>query len=216
MQAVRETIGLVLVANGDVLDAVFHNVCGGTTAGAEEVWDSKRIAGLTPVLDNGRGNSAPDLSSDRAATAFIEKASPSLCCNPSQPGYPNYAKKYFRWQKTLSFDQISRITGVGAVNSVQVTERMHSGRVRKLQVSGSRGTKTYVKELPIRNAFDLWSGFFVVTMGNGGVTFTGAGNGHGVGLCQMGARSLAANGADYKQILKHYFPEASIQRIYRP
>lgn len=216
VQAVNETLGLALIANGNVLDAVFHNVCGGTTAGAEEVWDSDPVEGLVPVLDNGHGRSAPNLSNDRDAASFINSADSSLCCHPSNPTYPNYAKKYFRWEKNMSAEQVARIAGVGSLRDIRVIQRMPSGRVRKLQVTGTRGAKVFEKEFPIRNAFDLWSGFFVVDMNSNGVTFRGAGNGHGVGLCQMGARSMAARGAKYTQILKNYFPQASIQRIYKP
>ena len=215
-QAVDETLGLALVVDNNVLDAVFHNVCGGTTAGSEEVWDGGAVPGLVPVLDDGRGRSAPDLSSDRAAAAFIASASPSLCCHPDNPGYPNYAKKYFRWEKTMTLDQVGRACGIGSARDVRVVKRTPSGRVRTLEISGSRGTKTIEKELPIRNTFDLWSGFFVVEVSGNSVTFRGAGNGHGVGLCQMGARAMAAKGAKFTQILQNYYPQASIKRIYRP
>lgn len=214
--AVDQTNGLVLITEGNVLDAVFHNVCGGTTAGAEEVWDSKPVPGLVPIIDDGRGRSAPDLSSDRAAAAFIANNSSKLCCHPDNPGYPNYAKKYFRWEKSLSLDAIGRASGVGTARDVRVVQRTASGRVRKLEIVGARGSKIIEKELPIRNALGLWSGFFVVNVSGGQATFRGAGNGHGVGLCQMGARTMAASGAKYNNILANYYPKATIKRIYKP
>jgi len=221
IRACDDTNGVVLLAAGDVLNGVYHNVCGGTTSSAEEVWDSEPLPGLRPVFDTARGG-RPDLSTDAAASAFIMRPPAGIFCDDDNPGVANYAKKYFRWSKSFDASQLSRITGISGVRSVEVVDRRASGRVRKLRITGSGASKTIEKELPIRNMFDLWSGLFVVEQeyGAGGalskVTFHGAGNGHGVGLCQHGAREAARRGATYLQLLKHYYPEATIQRIYRP
>ena len=86
---------------------------------------------------------------------------------------------------------------------------------------GTNGSKTFEKELNIRNVFDLWSGLFVLDVQRSGnqitsVTFKGAGNGHGVGLCQHGAREIARRSGTFDQILGHYYPGAALQKIYRP
>jgi SpoIID/LytB domain protein len=219
-RACDETLGFVLVAEGDVVNAVYHNVCGGVTAAAEDVWDGGPVAGLTPVFDTVEGGS-PNLQSEAAADAFIESGCPKCFCNPNSPGYANYAKKYFRWSKTLDAEAAGRAAGVGTLTGIEVTERRPSGRVRKLHVTGTAGNKTIEKELPIRNMFDLWSGLFVLKVdGVGGqirsVTFVGAGNGHGVGLCQHGAREIARRGGRFDQILGHYYPTATLRKVYRP
>jgi SpoIID/LytB domain protein len=219
-RACDETLGYVLVAGDDVLNAVYHNVCGGVTAGAEEVWDSDPIPGLTPVFDNQKGG-VVDLSSEAAVRRFIEEPGTDYFCYPGNPEYASYAKKYFRWSKTLSASEIASATGVGTLTDIQVTQRMRSGRIRKLTVTGTGGSKTLDKELNIRHAFDLWSGLFVMDIDRSGtgitsVTFKGAGNGHGVGLCQHGAREIARRGGTFDQILGHYYPGAKLRKIYRP
>jgi len=219
-KACDDTLGYVLVAGGDVLNAVYHNVCGGVTAGAEEVWDSKPIAGLSPVFDKQRGG-VVDLSSDAAVAEFINDPGTDMFCFPGNPNYANYAKKYFRWSKTLSGSEAGKMAGVGTITDIVVTQRMRSGRVRKLTVRGTNGSKTFEKELNIRNVFGLWSGLFVLDVQRSGnqissVTFKGAGNGHGVGLCQHGAREIARRSGTFDQILGHYYPGAALQKIYRP
>jgi SpoIID/LytB domain protein len=220
-QACDETLGIVLLANGDVMDAVYHNVCGGVTAGAEDVWASPPQPGLVPVFDMS-GNASPNLSSDDAVERFLANRTGSVFCDSSNPQYANYAKKYYRWSKTISGQQLGKIARVGQVVDVRVTERKRSGRVWKLKITGSSGSKTIEKELPIRNALDLWSGLFVVHVARNpdgtvqSATFNGAGNGHGVGLCQHGAREMSRRGASFVQILNHYFRGTDVQKIYRP
>jgi stage II sporulation protein D len=217
-RACDETLGIVLLANGDVMDAVYSNVCGGVTAGAEDVWASPPQPGLIPVFDMA-GNSAPNLGSDGAVERFLANRSGSTFCDSSNPQYANYAKKYYRWSKTISGQQLAKVARVGQVLDVRVTERKRSGRVWKLTISGTGGSKTIEKELPIRNALDLWSGLFVVRVVKNpdgtvqSATFNGAGNGHGVGLCQHGAREMSRRGASFVQILNHYFRGTEVQKI---
>jgi SpoIID/LytB domain protein len=219
--AVDATLGMVLVAAGEVLDAVYHNVCGGITAPAEDVWDSRPKVALETVLDTDRPRVPPDLSTDSALLRFLESGGSDSFCYPDSAGYPAYAKKYFRWEKTLSAEQLARACGVGPVTDIRVIERRPSGRVRKLEVTGTGGRRIIEKELPIRQMFDLWSGLFVLrTSKSAGrvvsATFVGGGNGHGVGLCQQGARVMAARGFKAEAILSHYYRSAQIRRIYRP
>lgn len=219
-RACDETLGVVLLADGDVMDGVYSNMCGGVTAGAEDVWDSDPMPGLVPVYDDPQ-QARPNLGTDEAMAAFLQHPHANTFCDCANRGCANYAKKYYRWSKTIDAAALSRASGVGKVKDIRVTERRTSGRVRKLTFYGDGGSKTIEKELPIRHALDLWSGLFVVTTEKAGgyvrsATFTGAGNGHGVGLCQHGAREMALRGATYQQILAHYYRGAAIQKIYRP
>ncbi len=219
-QACDATLGYVLVAQEDVVNAVYHNVCGGVTAGAEDVWDSEPLPGIIPVFDTLKGGT-PDLSSEAAVALFIQDSGADSFCYSGNPGYANYAKKYFRWSKTISATEAGRMAGVGTLTDIKVTERRPSGRVRKLTVVGTAGTKTIERELPIRNVFDLWSGLFVLQLDQAAgplssITFLGAGNGHGVGLCQHGAREIARRGGTYDQILGQYYRGAKLRRVYRP
>ena len=219
-QACDATLGYVLVAQDDVVNAVYHNVCGGATAAAEDVWDGDPEPGLRPVFDTLRGGS-PNLQSEAAAGAFLEAEGRDCFCYPGNPGYAEYAKKYFRWTRTLDAGAAGRAAGVGTLTDIRVIERRPSGRVRRLQVVGTSGQKVIEKELPIRRMFDLWSGLFVIKVENAGgrlnsVTFIGGGNGHGVGLCQHGAREIARRGGTFDQILGHYYPGATLRKVYRP
>lgn len=220
-EACDATLGYVLVANEDVVNAVYHNVCGGATAAAEDVWDGGPVAGISASFDTSQGG-RPNLQTRAAAAAFIESDGRNCFCYPGNPDYAQYAKKYFRWKKTLSVQEAGRAAGVGTLTDIAVVERRPSGRVRKLRVTGTAGSKIMEKELPIRRAFDLWSGLFILQSNRGsdgrlqGITFVGAGNGHGVGLCQHGAREIARRGGTFDQILGHYYPEAGLRKVYRP
>jgi SpoIID/LytB domain protein len=219
--AVDATFGMVLVANGEVLNAVYHNVCGGLTAPPEDVWDSRPIAGLESVLDTDRPKVVPDLSSDSALLRFLESDSSGFFCHPGGEGYPAYARKYFRWEKTMTAAELARACGVGVVTDIRVIERRPSGRVRRLEIVGTQGRRIIEKELPIRQTLGLWSGMFVLRTNRSSgriesVTFTGGGNGHGVGLCQQGARVMAARGHSAADILRHYYPGAQVRQVYRP
>ena len=114
------------------------------------------------------------------------------------------------------------IAGYSRIRDVAVVERRPSGRVWVLRITGDGGAKDLKKELPIRRALDLWSGLFYVDVTRSpegaveSATFTGGGNGHGVGLCQMGARTMAARGLGFDRILSHYYPDAKVVRVYRP
>lgn len=219
-QACDATLGFVLTAGDDIVNAVYHNVCGGVTAGAEDVWDSKPLPGLVPIFDSLRSE-VVNLSSEDAVRAVIQSDGTDYFCFSGNPKYANYAKKYFRWTKRIEAAQVARLAGVGTLTDIQVSERRPSGRVRKITVTGTSGSKTYEKELNIRKVFDLWSGLFVLDLEKSGgrisaVTFVGAGNGHGVGLCQHGAREIARRGGTFDQILAHYYRGAKLRRIYRP
>ena len=217
-RAVTETRGTVLVSGSEVIDAVYHDVCGGVTANVEDVWDAEPSAWLVSVYDSAQPV-RPALRDEGALARFLESPASGTFCDSSQPGYPSYARKYYRWTKTLSAAEIAKAGGVGRVTDVVVRERCASGRVRKLQITGERGSRIIEKELPIRNALDLWSGLFVIRQEMRGqyvdrVTFVGAGHGHGVGMCQMGARTMAARGFSCPAILAHYYNGAKPRRIY--
>ncbi len=219
MEAVEATRGLVLVAGGQVLDAVFHNVCGGITAGAEDVWDSEPIAGLQPVWDVAQPSRLPGFGREEELRRFLEIPPTSCFCNPQNGRIPSYAQKYFRWRHELNQGELKRRLGAEALD-IKVIERRASGRVRKLFIETTSGSRVVEKELPIRKLFDLPSGLFVVDLVRKGaklekVVFSGGGSGHGVGLCQMGAWSMAEKGYAYSDILNHYYPRARLMQLYR-
>ncbi|MCX7626191.1 MAG: SpoIID/LytB domain-containing protein [Candidatus Sumerlaeaceae bacterium] len=218
-QAAYDTKGEVLVAEGGILDAVFHTMCGGITAGAEDVWDSPPVAGLEPVWDGLARNDAPSFRSEEEMESFLSHPPAACFCDPSNALFPAYARKYYRWTKSFTATDLQRLFGTN-VQDVKVVERRPSGRVRRVAVLTATGVKIIEKELPIRKQFDLPSGLFVVRVATKSgvvesVEFFGAGSGHGVGLCQMGAWSMAEKGFHYDAILRHYYPRAQLARLYR-
>lgn len=218
-KACYETRGIVLTAGGKILDAVFHNMCGGITACAEDVWDSPHIAGLDSVWDGLRAHAAPMFRSEEEVSDFLASPPQGIFCCPEENTLPSYARKYFRWTRRLDNAELIRRCGA-PLRDIRILERRPSGRVRKLALVTAAGTRVIEKELPIRRLFDLPSGFFILRVERDGavirsVEFRGAGSGHGVGLCQMGAWSMASKGFGFQAILEHYYPNARLSQIYR-
>ena len=137
--------------------------------------------------------------------------------------YDQETTNFYRWK--VDFDKIEmgelvkRRIGVdfGTIQELLPIERGTSGRLTRLKVVGTKQTLILGKELLIRKAFSeshLYSSAFVIDKTEKGFTFTGAGWGHGVGLCQIGAAVMAHKGYAYKAILNHYFPSATIEKQY--
>jgi stage II sporulation protein D len=187
--AVQETRGQVLTHNGQIINAVFHSSSGGHTANVEDVW-------VTPL--------------------------------PYLRGVPDYdqdGNNRFRWTETFNSDQMrARITDIGNILSF-VPERMTDhGRVITMRVVGDAGEKRLSGD-EIRRALGLNSTLFNVQIQGGQIAstdgavppnqfvFNGGGYGHGVGMSQYGARGLAVQGSDYRQILSHYYQGTTLARI---
>ncbi len=223
-KAVDGTRGELLVWNGEPVDAVYGHSCGGLMASSNDIWDGQYEGFSERRLDRLTREKAPDLSTDAAASLWLAKASNSLC-NPAQAGFPNYSRDSFYWTKTYTGEQFSKMMnasyGVGTVRDVVVERRVPSGRVRKLRIIGSKKSVLITRELEIRGGMgDLYSTFFVVDKQadqQGSLTYVrirGAGFGHGVGLCQMGAYMMGLKGYNYRQILAQYFRDVRIRRMY--
>src|SRR5690606_15507872 len=133
------------------------------------------------------------------------------------PAYCSADGEGYRWKKRVSMADLSRVAnrdyGVGTVRTIELGERGPSGRLKSIRITGTAKTAEVRKELPIRRVFGgLPSAAFVLTPVEGAYIVTGAGRGHGVGMCQHGARGMAAAGMGYTQILKHYFTGARVER----
>lgn len=108
---------------------------------------------------------------------------------------------------------------VGTVQRIELGERGVSGRLKWVRIHGDKGTATIKKELPIRQLFGtLPSAMFIIDEGKGangqnGFTFIGGGRGHGVGLCQYGARGMAEAGHRYGAILRHYYAGSTVVKV---
>lgn len=224
--AVDATRGEVLVWHGEPADTVYSHCCGGVVASAEDMWDGPNERYEPRLLDRLLDTACPDLTNFGNARKWTAVAAVDALCNPNQEGYPEYAKKYFKWQKRFSGSEVSRWArdayGTGDVLDILVTRRTPSGRVRELKVVGERKTVTIKREVALRQAFGgLYSNFFTFVKEHDGagklarIIIDGAGYGHGVGMCQMGAFMMAKKGYNYRQILAHYYESVRIRRLYR-
>lgn len=237
-QAVAETHGMLLMNDGKICDARFSKSCGGISETFENVWEPEIHPYLQSIVDNqalSEGFEA-DLTREDAAQKWIRSA-PEAFCNTTNKDvlsqvlndYDQETKDFYRWKLTYQqaalAELIARKSGrdFGAILDLVPVERGLSGRLKKLKIVGSKLTLTIGKELEIRKTLSeshLYSSAFVVDKQNivdgipGEFILTGAGWGHGVGLCQIGAAMMGAKGYKYDEILLHYFRGASISKEY--
>jgi len=220
-KAVDDTRGRMLFAGGGLVDSVYGANCGGhSESGA--VWQGSGHDYLKGVPDapEGIGVFADGERSDEKVRAFIVSPPKGLYC-----GATKYGKDSFRWRKVVGADEIrsgiKEQTGTdpGEVRSMRSVERGVSGRILRLEVKGDKATVLLSPELRIRKALGgLRSSLFVVDEaaegGGRGFAFTGAGFGHGVGMCQVGAIGMAQAGIAFEEILRHYYPGSDLLQIY--
>jgi SpoIID/LytB domain protein len=240
-QAVREVIeetwGEVLTYDGKICDARFSKCCGGVFEEFPYCWEDKDMPYLRKQLDNKSGVPIPDLTIEENAREWIY-SSPEAFCNTTDRRilsqvlntYDQETLNFFRWKEKYSQKELSDLiksrSGVdyGEILDLIPIARGTSGRLWKLKIVGSKRSRTIGKELEIRRTLSpshLYSSAFVVekegvTASGAPVSFTliGAGWGHGVGLCQIGAAVMGDLGYDYREILLHYFNGSSVDKQY--
>ena len=234
-RAVRETCDIVLMYDGQVCDARFSKCCGGVTERFSACWEDMDYDYLQAFRDVEGNVPLPDLTTEEGARAWIESTPPSYCSTDDSKvlsqilnGYDRETNDFYRWRVEYSQEElselVSRRSGVdfGKVEDLQPLERGASGRIIRLRVVGSRCTKVVGKELEIRRWLSeshLYSSAFVVDKiaDRGSLRFVlkGAGWGHGVGLCQIGAAMMGEKGFSHEAILRHYYPGASLEKVCR-
>lgn len=235
-EAVMSTYGQVLTYEEEICDARFSKCCGGISENFENVWEPIVHPYLTTVADQPAGHSPlPDLTREEEARKWI-LSSPEAFCNTNDQqilsemlnAYDLETRDFFRWRISYTDTEISALilkkTGIdfGRVTDLIPLQRGNSGRIIRLQITGTRRTMVLGKELVIRKALSpshLYSSAFIVDkeQQQDSVVFTlhGAGWGHGVGLCQIGAAVMAQRGYDYQSILRHYFPQTHLSELYK-
>lgn len=236
-QAIKATWGQVLMYDGKLCDARFSKSCGGVLEEFENCWEPTHYPYLEARRDSDNESDFPDLTCEDNAAEWI-LSSPQAYCNTSDPAilsqvlndYDQETKDFYRWKVEYTQEQIAdlvrRRTGddYGRIKDLQPVARGTSGRLYKLKIVGEKLIKTIGKELAIRYALSesaLYSSAFVVEKHDvaadgypGKFVLRGAGWGHGVGLCQIGAAVMGAKGFGYKEILLHYFINANIIKQY--
>lgn len=227
-RAVRETHNMVLKYDGEVCDARFSKCCGGVTERFSACWEDEDYGYLKAVRDCEGVEVVPDLTTENGAREWIESVPPSYCSTADKEvlsqilnGYDQETNDFYRWRVEYSQEELSllvaRRSGIdfGEIEDLQPVERAASGRIVRLRIVGRKRTVIVGKELEIRRWLSeshLYSSAFVVDKveeeGNVCFVLKGAGWGHGVGLCQIGAAMMGERGCSFRQILEHYYPGA--------
>ncbi len=231
-RAVEETKGLVLWQDDTICDAVYSAVCGGHGENNDKAWGGEPKTYLQGQFDGSQQlERYGSLSNEENINAWIDD-SPNAYCNTIADLFPealDYTKKYFRWEVQYAQEELIEILKNkidwqgGEILDLIPLERGTSGRIIRLQILGTKEQRIIDRELAIRQALSLnalWSSCFYVTKNEivNGIpnrfTITGAGFGHGVGMCQTGAAVMALHGNRYETILKHYYQDIQIKQLY--
>lgn len=237
-QAIEATRGQVLTHQGEICDARFSKCCGGATEQFSTCWINQDEVYLQAVRDLPTDSATlPDLTQESEAEVWIRQ-SPAAFCNTNDAemlsqvlnDYDQETQDFYRWKVSYSQEELSELIAhksevdFGQIIDLIPVERGASGRLIRLKIVGSKKTLTIGKELEIRRTLSpthLYSSAFVVDKemeANNSVpsrfTLVGAGWGHGVGLCQIGAATMATSGYTYPKILLHYYQNAEITPLY--
>jgi stage II sporulation protein D len=233
-EAVRTTHGLFLIHGDEICDARYHKACGGLTEDFATAWEDAKVPYLTSVSD--WLSDYPPVRTDNEARSWLS-SSPPAYCNTSDltvlrqilPAFDQETPDFFRWQVVYSRPELEELiaekTGrdVGTLLDLIPLARGPSGRIFRLQIRGRKASFIVGKELEIRRVLSkshLLSSAFTVSVERDpdGIpqrfTLRGAGWGHGVGLCQIGAAVMATRGLTAPEILRHYFRGAALQKLY--
>ncbi|MCC6695307.1 MAG: SpoIID/LytB domain-containing protein [Candidatus Hydrogenedentes bacterium] len=210
--AVVATRGQVLADGIRIVPAVFSSNCGGWTENNDTVWSSPPEPALRGTADfpAGKTPAAPGANMSRWL-----QSQPAAYCSGDSAG--------FRWKRRITAAELGKLVNqqynVGTIRSVEPGERGVSGRLKSVKIVGSGGTATIRKELPIRQVFGGLPSAMVLIQEERGpsgpvaYTIIGGGRGHGVGLCQHGARGMALQGIGHAEILAHYFAGAALEQV---
>lgn len=242
-QAIAATRGQVLTFDGKICDARFSKCCGGAFEEFQYCWEDVKHPYLAKQRDWKTDNSQltidsfPDLTQEAEADRWI-RTSPEAFCNTTDKkilsqvlnNYDQETTDFYRWKVEYAQDELSALilkrSGIdyGQIIDLIPIARGTSGRLWKLKIVGTKKTLTIGKELEIRRTLSpshLYSSAFVVDKEDvspegipGRFILTGAGWGHGAGLCQIGAAVMGEQGYKYDTILLHYYIDASIDKLY--
>jgi stage II sporulation protein D len=185
-QAVKETRGKVLTYRGRIINSIFHATCGGHTEEAKNVW---------------AGSKEP----------YLKSISCTFCKD----------SPYYQWEKRIKERNLRNVLeekglDLSRIKEIEITEKSPTGRAVRIAIRHRKATQPLMA-----NNFRLFIGpdllrstLFTVSKEKNEFIFKGHGWGHGVGMCQWGAKGMAEKGRDYKEILKHYYTGIEIEKVY--
>ena len=212
-KAIDQTWGMVLTNGGEICDARFSKCCGGRMELFSTCWEDKDY----PYLQ-----SLPDTPGETPeGTSFCDTADETILSQVLND-YDLETKDFYRWRTEYTRAEVSdlvrRRSGIdfGEIRDLVPVERGPSGRLKRLRIEGSKKSLVIGKELIIRKWLSdshLKSSAFTIKWSGDRLILDGSGWGHGVGLCQIGAAVMGAKGYHYDEILRHYYPSSTIERI---
>jgi SpoIID/LytB domain protein len=204
-QAISETRGQILTYGDEICDARFSKCCGGETEEFQYCWEDTPKPYLVSFHDP-----YCDTHDEKILSQVLND-------------YDQETPDFYRWTVEYTQEALSELVNrklkddFGQITDLIPLERGKSGRIWKLKIVGTKKTFTIGKELEIRRALSeshLLSSAFEVEKTPSGYRLNGRGWGHGVGLCQIGAVGMALKGHSYQEILKHYYPNFKVVKVY--
>ena len=228
-EAIRRTRGEILTYDSEICDARFSKCCGGAMEEFQYCWADTPKPYLKAIGDTESGQ-IPDLTIEENARQWILSEPESFCNTKDKRilsqvlnDYDQETTDFYRWHVSYQQAQLSELVNrklgvdLGTITDLVPLKRGKSGRIYELKIVGSKQTIVVGKELEIRRALSeshLYSSAFVVDKHGDTFDIHGAGWGHGVGLCQIGAAVMGDQGYSYDTILKHYYPGAQIEKAW--
>ncbi len=241
-EAVKATRGQILMSDDEICDARFSKCCGGVTEEFEFCWEDKHLPYLTSIRDavpefpSGIRPALPNLTQEEEAGKWIRSNPPSFCRTDDEGilrqvlnDYDRETGDFYRWRVEYTQEELVGLvaenlkTDFGCILDLVPIERGRGGHISRLKIIGTREALIIGKELEIRRVLSrthLLSSAFVIDKEEvrDGVParfiLHGAGWGHGVGLCQIGAAVMGEKGCRYDEILRHYYKGATIRKVY--
>ena len=237
VEAIKQTAGEILTSHGEICDARYSKCCGGAVEEFQYCWENIKKPYLQALPDTMPDTtSLPNLTNEAVARQWI-LSSPNAFCNTTNQkvlsqvlnDFDQETTDFYRWTQIYSQAEVKQLLEeklamqFGDIIDLIPMERGKSGRIYRLKIIGTQRTLIIGKELEIRRALSkshLYSSAFVVEKVDikDGVPqqfiIKGAGWGHGVGLCQIGAAMMGVQGYRYDEILLHYYKSAEITKAY--
>ena len=237
VEAIQQTAGELLIRHGEICDARYSKCCGGAVEEFQYCWENIKKPYLQALPDTLPDTTPlPDLTDETVARQWI-LSSPDAFCNTTDPkvlsqvlnDFDQETTDFYRWNQTYSQAEVKQLleekleVQFGDIIDLVPLSRGKSGRIYRLKIVGKEHTLIIGKELEIRRALSkshLYSSAFIVEKADikDGVPqkfiIKGAGWGHGVGLCQIGAAMMGKQGYRYEEILLHYYKGAEITKAY--
>jgi SpoIID/LytB domain protein len=211
-KAVEKTRGIVLLRDGGgLVDVRYSATCGGHGEDNETIWGGEADPSLRGQRDDMKGGA----SRVTDVHAFLAEDPKNYWC-----GRVAKAKNRFRWTERIDADELSRrvateLPQIGRIKTLTPKQRGVSGRIKVLTIAGTKGSADVIGDLRIRRLLGgLKSSLFEVKRDGNAFVFDGAGFGHGVGMCQLGAMGMAEAGRTHAQILAHYYRGTHLHRLY--